>query len=99
MEKKSTNSLIVKCPHCGHEYHLTEIAMPGELLGKPKKNGIIKDCLGKIIYVDWSEEPATVFEYTCDNCEKDFIVEASITLKAKPKAEEEDFSNLTSSLL
>ena len=53
MEKKPlTIGGIVKCPFCGAEYHVSEIAFPGELLGKPKVNGIIKDPLGKIIYID-----------------------------------------------
>jgi len=100
MEKKTVqNNWVVKCPHCGAEYHLTEIAMPGELLGTPKTNGIIKDPLGKILYIDWEEAPITTFDYTCDNCDKDFVVEVSLVAKAKLKAEEEDFSNLETSLL
>jgi len=99
-EKKSNQSnWIVKCPHCGHEYHLCEIALPGELLGKPKTHGIIKDALGKIIYIDWEEEPVTKFQYTCDNCNRDFLVEATLTVKSAPVDEATDFSNLETSLL
>lgn len=98
-EKKITNNWVVKCPHCGAEYHLTEIALPGELIGSPKSNGIIKDCTGKILYIDWAEEPTTTFEYSCDNCAKDFLVEVVISAKAVAKPEAEDFSTLETSLI
>lgn len=99
MEKKQTNTLIVKCPHCGTEYHLVELACPGELIGDARPNGIIKDPLGKIIYIDWTDEPVTSFTHCCDNCDKEFIVDASISLKVKVQEEAKDFSTLESSLL
>lgn len=90
---------IVKCPKCGQEYHICEIALPGELLGKPKHNGIIKDPEGKIIYLDWDEEPISKFEYSCDNCDCTFDIEVKIVATAQLKPEESDFSNLETSLI
>lgn len=100
MEKKQAqNPGIVKCPFCNTEYHIAELAVPGELLGRPKKNGVIKDPLGKILYLDWEDAPETVLQYNCDNCERDFNVEVTIIAKAKVKSEETDFSTDTVSLL
>lgn len=100
MEKKQLqNNWVVKCPHCGKEYHLCEIAMPGELLGTPRPNGIIKDPLGKILYLDFEDEPATTFEFTCEDCDKDFLVDVLLQATVRRKPEEEDFSNLETSLL
>lgn len=98
---KQVNNLIVKCPGCGCEYHLSEIAMPGELLGTPANNGIVKDPEGRILLsaCEWEEEPIQVFEYCCDECDKKFLVEAKIVLTVRNAPEEEDFSNLSSSLL
>lgn len=98
-KKPLQNNWIVKCPKCGAEFHLSEIALPGELLGKPKSNGIIKDPLDKIVYLDWEEEPTTTFEYCCENCDTEFNVEVTLIAKAVAKPEEEDFSNLETSLL
>lgn len=90
---------IIKCPHCGWEYSASEIFFPGELVGKPET--VIRDALGKIIYEDYPEdsEPNQTEHYICDNCEKPFVVSATVTYKARVEEEELDFSNDTVSLL
>lgn len=50
MEETKSLWTPVKCPHCGHEHELSEILMPGDLLGRPEV--VVRDALGKIIYVD-----------------------------------------------
>lgn len=93
------SNLVVKCPHCGKEFHLCELAMPGELLGKPKVNGIVKDPLGNILTVDWEEEPVKTLEFTCEDCNNDFEVEVAIVAKAKVLPVEKDFSEETVSII
>jgi hypothetical protein len=50
MEETKSLWTPVKCPHCGHEHELSEILMPGDLLGRPEV--VVRDAVGKIIYVD-----------------------------------------------
>jgi hypothetical protein len=73
--------------------------MPGDLLGKPKS--IIRDALGKIIYLEYESdsEPAVSEKYFCDECGKPFIVEPVVTFKAKKEIEELDFTEKFVSLL
>ena len=73
--------------------------MPGELVGKP--DSVVRDALGKIIYLDYNEDeqPAQVAEYICDECGKPFVVEPVIQYKVKKQVEEKDFSNPYVSLL
>ena len=99
MEKKQNNNWVIKCPHCGAEVHAAEIFYPEQLIGEPKN--IIRDPLNRILYVEYKEdgEPCLTEHYCCDGCERDFVVEATISFKAKPEAEEKDFSKLESSLL
>ena len=83
MEKKQAqNPGIVKCPFCNTEYHIAELAIPGELLGRPKKNGVIKDPLGKILYLDWEEAPETVLQY-CDNCDVNLMLKSPLLPKQR----------------
>ena len=91
---------VIKCPFCGSEYLPGEIFMPGALIGKPVE--IIRDSLGKIIYEDYDvkeNEPDLIEHFVCDHCEKPFVVEASITYKAKEEAPENDFQSQYVSLL
>lgn len=96
---QQNNWVAIKCPHCGREYLPGEIFMPGELLGRSRT--IVKDALGKILYVEWEEdeEPTFTETYICDECGKEFIVEATVSFKTKAQAEELDFSDTSVSLL
>lgn len=90
---------IIKCPHCGQEYLPEELFAANSFLGKPQD--IVKDSFGKIIYSEYpeGEEPVTIETYICDKCENSFIVEATITYKAKKEADEFNFKNEFTSLL
>ena len=90
---------LVKCPHCGAEYLPGEIYMPGDLIGQP--TDVVRDSLGKIIYEDYLEnkEPSLEERFTCEYCDKPFIIEAVITYKTKEEAPEKDFSSPYVSLL
>lgn len=73
--------------------------MPSEIEGKTED--IIKDALGKVLYVSYREgcEPETTGRYICDNCGKAFVVEPTITYKVRKEAEELDFTNTSVSLI
>ena len=84
---------LITCPHCKTAQYLPgEIFMPGALLGKP--NDVIRDSLGKFIYVSYQEgtAPELTENFTCEFCNKPFIVEATITYKAMTEVPEKDFS-------
>ena len=88
-----------KCPHCGAQYLPGEVYMPGQLIGHPED--VVKDSLGKILYEDYREgqEPELVEHFTCEYCDKPFIVEACITYKTMVEEPEKDFSTQYVSLL
>lgn len=91
---------VIRCPHCGAEYLPGEIYFPGDLIGQP--DDVVKDSLGKIIYEDYSSEdlePNMTEHFTCEYCEKPFIIEAVVTYKAKEEAPEKDFTTKYVSLL
>ena len=90
---------IIKCPHCGAQYLPAEIYMPGAFLGRP--GDLVKDSFGKIIYEDYREgaEPDMIERYTCEYCEKPFVIEATVTYKSMEEAPEKDFSTQYVSLL
>lgn len=91
---------VIRCPFCGSEYLPGEIYLPGSLIGKPVE--VIRDSLGKIIYEDYDRkdnEPDTVEHFTCEHCEKPFVVEATVTYKVREEAPERDFSSKYVSLL
>jgi hypothetical protein len=73
--------------------------MPGQLIGHPED--IVKDSLGKILYEDYREgqEPELVEHFTCECCDKPFIVEATITYRTMVEEPEKDFQNQYVSLL
>jgi len=73
--------------------------MPGDLIGKP--SSVVRDALGKIIYLEFSEgeEPEQIEHYSCDSCGKPFIVEPVIIYKVRKEAEELDFTEQSVSLL
>ena len=90
---------IIKCPHCSAQYLPVEIFMPGAFLGRPED--LVKDSFGKIIYEDYQigKEPDMIERYTCDYCDKPFVVEASITYKTMTEEPEKDFSSPYVSLI
>jgi hypothetical protein len=82
------------------EYLPGEIFMPGSLIGQPQE--VVRDGLGKIIYEDYgpaTNEPDLIEHYICDECERPFVVEASVVYRVKEEAPELDFSNKYVSLL
>lgn len=93
------SEVVIICPHCKFQYHPSEIFLPDDFTGKPEQ--VIKDALGKILYVDYQEgyEPNATEHYTCENCGKPFVVESSVSYKVKKEAEELDFSTDKVSLL
>lgn len=98
-QNQKKNWQTITCPHCGMQYLPGEIFMPGDLLGK--STTIIRDALGKILYVEYAEdeEPKLFEKYYCDQCDKPFIVEPVVTYKVSKEAEELDFSDPYVSLL
>ena len=93
-------SAIIKCPHSGAEYLPGEIYMPNSIIGQPDE--VVKDSLGKIIYEDYSSvdrEPSLTESFTCEYCDKPFIVEATVSYKAKEEAPEKNFKEQYVSLL
>ena len=96
-KKKAT----ITCPHCGWEYLPAEVFYPGELFGKPKPSSIVRDALGKILYVEYedNEEPEQQETFECENCGRLFAVEPVVSYKTKEAKEEEDFTDLYVNLL
>lgn len=93
-------SALIKCPHCGAEYLPGEVYMPNAIIGQPDE--VVRDALGKIIYEDYDtpeREPDTVEHFTCEYCDKPFIIEATVTYKTKEEAPENDFKTEYVSLL
>ena len=91
---------LIRCPFCGAEYLPGEIYMPGSLIGQP--DDVVRDFSGKIIYEDYytvEREPNMIEHYICDYCDKPFVIEATVTYKAKEEAPENDFSTKYVSLL
>lgn len=90
---------IITCKHCGAQYLPGEIYMPGAFIGKPED--IVKDSLGRILYEDYqaNNEPDMVEHYTCDFCNKPFIIEATLTYKTSAEVPEKDFTTAYVSLL
>jgi len=66
-----------------------------------RNDSVVRDALGKIIYLDYreGEEPCQAEEFICFECGKPFIVEPVISYKVKKQVEEKDFSNPYVSLL
>ena len=93
-------SALIKCPHCGAEYLPGEVYMPNAIIGQPDE--VVRDALGKIIYEDYDtpeREPDTTEHFTCEYCDKPFIIEALVTYKTKEEAPENDFKTEYVSLL
>jgi hypothetical protein len=91
---------LIKCPHCKAEYLPGEVYMPGSLTGQP--DDLVKDSLGRIIYEDYStpeREPEMIEHFTCEYCNKPFIIEAVVTYKTREELPEADFTTQYVSLL
>ena len=91
---------IIECEHCKAQYLLGEIFMPGAIIGQPKE--VVKDSLGKIIYVDYKSEdnvPTKAETFICDFCGKPFNVEADLTVKLAKVAPENNFQEKYVSLI
>ena len=85
---------IVECEHCKAQYLIGEIFMPNAIIGKPVE--VVKDSLGKIIYVDYKSEdnvPNRSERFTCEYCGKPFIVTMEMVPKHSKEAPERDFSS------
>jgi len=78
---------------------MNEIFYPNDFTGTPKQ--VIRDPLKKILYIDYEEGAEPVFEqhFECFNCNKPFVVEASVSFKVKEESPELDFSEQSVSLL
>ena len=90
---------LIKCPNCGAQYLPGEIYVPGELIGQP--DDIVKDSLGKILYEDYrpGQMPEMTEHFTCEFCNKPFVIEATVTYKTMAEAPEADFSTQYVSLI
>ena len=96
----SHKSPVIRCPHCGAEYLPGEVYLPGSIIGQPDE--VVRDSVGKIIYEDYytkEREPDSVERFTCEYCDKPFVIEAVVTYKTKEEAPENDFSTTYVSLL
>lgn len=71
---------IIKCPHCGTEYLAGEIYLPKSFVGQP--TDIIKTGEGVILTHDGTDMDLKE-EYTCDACNKKFVVVAAVTFKTE----------------
>lgn len=78
----------VVCPHCGREYHPSEIFYP-DFLGKASR--LIRDGAGKIIWAEFSEEPSLEEKFVCEDCGKPFVATAEVSYSSRPEEAELDF--------
>lgn len=84
----------IRCPHCGWEYDPSELLFPDNVLGQAKPESIVRDPLGKILYLEYQEgkEPLAEETYYCDNCGREFVIEVDPRYTSKAQVEELDFS-------
>lgn len=81
MRQSNEIKQTIKCPYCDIEYLPSEIFYPKYFLGQEKD--IERDTLGQILYYDGIDADHTE-TYICDNCNKQFKVEADIKFTAIP---------------
>ena len=98
-QKKLQPRQVIKCPYCGYEHLPCEVLYPENVVGQ--SDNIVRDALGKIIYVDYKEdeEPLAEEVYVCDGCGREFVVEVETKYKARPQDECLDFTQDTASLI
>lgn len=79
------------CPHCGAEYTPAEIYIPSALIKNP--GHIVRDDNNKILETEYSPLDLTE-SFICDFCNKEFVVEASISFSTYNSKEHyyEDYS-------
>lgn len=99
MCKETKNPNIIKCPHCGFEYHPSEIFYPNAFFGRT--DSLVKSPVGKILYVDYQEgeEPNFQEQFECEDCGKSFVINATVSYSTSKVSEEVDFDNPYVSLL
>lgn len=99
MCKETKNPNIIKCPHCGFEYHPSEIFYPNAFFGRT--DSLVKSPVGKILYVDYQEgeEPNFQEHFECEDCGKSFVINATVSYSTSKVSEEVDFDNPYVSLL
>ena len=98
--QNSNKTPIIRCPHCFTEYLPGELYMPGSLIGQPDE--VIRDAFGKIIYEDYyseSRKPEYIEHFTCEKCDRPFVIEATVTYRTREEAPERDFQNKYVSLI
>lgn len=91
---------LIECPHCRAQYLPCEIFMPEAITGKTTE--IVRDSFGKFIYADYHKEdnlPGLAEKFTCEYCNRPFIVEATTVYKTREEAPEADFSTQYVSLI
>ena len=91
---------LITCPHCGCQYLPSEIYVKGSLLGGMPTN-IVKDALGKLLYVDYENggEPDYEESFICEQCDKPFEITATLSFKTRQVDDVLDFSSDVVSLL
>ena len=83
------DKLLIKCPYCGREYLPCEIYYPDDFLGSAKN--IVHD-KKSIIYFD-GENMNLKESYICDNCGKEFDVEAKVEfITTKSDFDDDEYS-------
>ena len=67
--------------------------MPEDHIGKVET--VVKDALGKILYVEYEEdaEPNREESFVCEGCGKEFIVKPETSYSPKKQEEELDFTS------
>ena len=93
-------SAVIKCPRCGAEYLPGEVFLPNAIIGQPDE--VVRDSLGKIIYEDYysvDREPCLTESFTCEYCNKPFVIEAVVSYKTKEETPEKNFKEQYVSLL
>lgn len=87
-----TKQKLIICPHCGCEYHPSEIFLPNYILGKPQE--IQRDSFGKILLYGGIDQDLKE-EFICENCDTAFKVTARLDFvveEDKYKSFSEDYS-------
>lgn len=78
---------VIRCPHCGTEYHPSEIFIPEYLIGRPKD--IEKNYLGKIVNIEMALKPDLKEEFTCEKCFQKLNISAHIRYDVSIKTYED----------
>ena len=79
---------LIKCPHCGAEYHPAEIFEPKPFFGNPDLDRA-ED--GTLEYIG-GEGMDLSSEYVCDYCGKRFKVRADVSFSAESSEFSEEHS-------